>query len=224
MKKQKKKRETVSQQQAQTAVEPEKAAKHPGGRPTKFSPELAEKIISAIRVGGYVETAAAFAGISKDTFYEWLKRGAREQDGEFKEFSDAIGRAIADSEMRYVGVVAKAASGYDVVRERTIMEPGPDGKLQAASVTTDRTHEFNPAAAMWWLERRFMHRWGRMERPEVAELPDDKPIVTLTRETIDVYDPDRLARVIGAFAEAGLIPAEILAGFLIEDASQAAHH
>src|SRR3990167_11113206 len=139
MKKQKKKRETVSQQQAKTAVEPEKAAKHRGGRPTKFSPELAEKIISAIRVGGYVETAAAFAGISKDTFYEWLKRGAREQDGEFKEFSDAIGRAIADSEMRYVGVVAKAASGYDVVRERTIMEPGPDGDRKSTRLNSSHS-------------------------------------------------------------------------------------
>jgi len=63
-----------------------------------------------------------------------------------------------------------------------------------------------------------------------VEMPDDmfegdrKPLMTLKRETIDIYDPDRLARVIGAFAEAGLIPAEILAGFLIEDASQAAHH
>ena len=192
---------------------PRTSGKHPGGRPTKFDSGLADKIISAIKAGGYVETAAAFAGVNKDTFYAWLKRGAAEKSGPFKEFSDAIGRAIAESEMRYVSVVAKAASGYEVVRERTVIDMGPDGKPHTTT-TTDKSHEFNPPAAMWWLERRFPRRWGRMERPEISEVPErsrSEPLMTLKRETIDIYDPDRLARLISAFGEAGFIPEEATA-------------
>ena len=193
-------------------IPPRSSGKHPGGRPSGFSREIAERIVSAIKAGGYVETAAAFAGVSKDTFYAWLKRGASEKSGPFKEFSDAIGRAIAESEMRYVSIVAKAASGYDVVRERTVV--GMDIKGNPINtVTTEKSHEFNPQAAEWWLERRFPRRWGRMERPEGPELPgelQDKPLMTLKRETIDIYAPDRLARLISAFGEAGFIPEEAI--------------
>ena len=190
------------------------SGKHPGGRPTKFDSVLAKKIVDAIKAGGYVETAAAFAGINKVTFYDWLRRGAEAKEGKFKEFSNAVGQAIAESEMRYVSVVAKAASGYDVVRERTVTEVGPDGNAKTTSTTIDKSHEFNPPAAMWWLERRFPRRWGRMERPEMPEMPDDakgEPIATLKRETIDIYAPDRLARLISAFGEAGFIPEEATA-------------
>lgn len=186
--------------------------RHPGGRPTKFDSALADKIVSAIKAGGYVETAAAFAGVSKDTFYQWLRQGAKASSGQFKEFSDAVGRAIAESEMRYVSVVAKAASGYEVVREKTVTEIGSDGKLHTTT-TVDKSHEFNPPAAMWWLERRFPRRWGRMEREEIPEVPElrGEPLVTLKRETIDIYAPDRLARLISAFGEAGFIPEEATA-------------
>ena len=204
-----------------------KPQKHAGGRPTKFEPELAERIISAIKAGGYVETAAAYAGVRKSTFYDWLRRGAREQQGEFKEFSDAVQRAIADSEMRYVAVVAKAAGGYDVVTERTVVNQtlDKDGKIVTlTNQTTERGHEFSPQAAEWWLERRFPRKWGRMERPEGSELQEEdgeKPLATLKRETIDIYDPDRLARLIGAFAEAGLVPEEIVGRFALPDPAKA---
>lgn len=209
-----------------SVIPPRENGKHPGGRPSGFNPEMAERIVSAIKAGGYVETAAAFAGINKDTFYEWLKRGAKEKSGPFKEFSDAIGRAIAESEMRYVSVVAKAASGYDVIRERTVV--GVDFKGNPINtVTTEKSHEFNPQAAEWWLERRFPRRWGRMERPEGSELPEgsqERPLMTLKRETVDIYAPDRLARFISAFGEAGLIPEEILVRLPGQSPAQAEDH
>ena len=49
----------------------------PGKSKTKLTPELQERILLHLRVGAYVETAAACAGIHKDTFYEWMKKGAR---------------------------------------------------------------------------------------------------------------------------------------------------
>src|SRR5690242_17998991 len=51
--------------------------KHPGGRPTVLTKDVNDKILSFLRLGAYVETAVSAAGVAKDTFYRWLKEGAR---------------------------------------------------------------------------------------------------------------------------------------------------
>lgn len=125
------------------------------GRPTKWSPDVQAKIVQAIQAGGYIETAAAFAGISKTTLYDWLKRGAREKErlqknnrarlrkGEapFVEFSNAIEKALAEAEMRDVVLIGKAAAE----------------QWQAAA---------------WRLERKFPQRWGRRVAIEDAKERD----------------------------------------------------
>jgi transposase len=88
------------------------------GRPILLTPELHEEIIDNLRAGAYVETAAAAAGVNKTTFYEWLKRGARAKredkwpkaDQKFVDFSNAVKRAQADSEMRDLGLIGLAAA------------------------------------------------------------------------------------------------------------------
>lgn len=115
------------------------------GRPTKINDETIEKITRAIKAGNYIETAAAYAGIVKSTLYDWLKRGEREQqrvaqtpratvrksEEAFVKFSNAVKEALAESEMRDVLVISKAAE---------------EGQWQAAA---------------WRLERKFPDRWGR---------------------------------------------------------------
>ena len=44
-------------------------------RPTKLTPAVAERILSAIRAGNFMEVAARYAGISPSTLYRWLERG-----------------------------------------------------------------------------------------------------------------------------------------------------
>ncbi len=83
--------------------------KKPIGRPTKLTPELQAKILTAVRAGNYVETAAAHAGINKATLYDWLKRGADEESGIYREFSNAIEKAWADAEVMDVLLMSKAA-------------------------------------------------------------------------------------------------------------------
>jgi transposase len=111
--------------------------KHPSGRPTKLTPELQAKLCDAIRAGNYMETAAAFAGIRKATLQNWLRRGARQTQGIYHAFSEAVEKALADSEARDVALIAKAAA---------------DGQWQAAA---------------WRLERKFPDRWGRRDRHQV---------------------------------------------------------
>lgn len=79
------------------------------GRPNKLTPEIQQKIVDAIRMGNYIETAAAFAGINKSTLYDWLKKGARSKSGKFREFSNAVEKALAESEIRDVAVISAAS-------------------------------------------------------------------------------------------------------------------
>jgi hypothetical protein len=78
---------------------------------SKLTPELQEKILLHLRLGAYVETAAACAGIHKDTFYEWMKKGAR-GIAPYASFADAVHKAVAESESRDLATVLKASAKY----------------------------------------------------------------------------------------------------------------
>lgn len=77
-------------------------------RPTKLTPKLQEQIVSYLRAGAYVETAAAAAGIAKDTLYAWLRRGAAGEEP-FARFAAAVEEAQAKSELRDLAIIGKAA-------------------------------------------------------------------------------------------------------------------
>lgn len=129
------------------------------GRPTKLTPELQAEMVNIIRVGNYVETACAYVGLNKSTFYDWLKRGARELDRIkqnpkarirkeeeiFVEFSNAIKKAEAEAEARDVLIIGKAA-------------------------------ETQWQAAAWRLERRLPKKWGRSRPYQEDEDRDSKVI------------------------------------------------
>jgi transposase len=110
---------------------------------TKLTLAISDKLCSALRAGNYVDTAAAYAGVVKDTFYQWLRRGARatqaddhsKAEAPYRAFHDAVHEAIASSEIRDVALIAKAA-----------------------------TEQWQAAA--WRLERRYPDRWGKRERIE----------------------------------------------------------
>ena len=127
-----------------------KKAKRPVGRPLKLDAAILTQLLAALQAGAYIETAAAYAGLNKDTFYAWLKRGraAKEkaldvESGEinqrkipkieraFVEFSDAIEKALADSELLALQQIGAASLA---------------GAWQAAA---------------WRLERKFPQRYGR---------------------------------------------------------------
>lgn len=85
-------------------------ARPKGTTKLELNPDLQTRIVTYIQAGSYVETAAAAAGICKDTFYAWLKRGAAGEEP-FKGFSDAVEKAAAEAEVRDLAVVDKAARG-----------------------------------------------------------------------------------------------------------------
>jgi hypothetical protein len=85
--------------------------KRPGaGAPSKIhDAQVRAKILSAIRAGSYIETACAFAGITRKIFYEWLKRGARATTGIHREFSNDVQKALAEAELLHLRNISEAA-------------------------------------------------------------------------------------------------------------------
>jgi len=67
----------------------------------KYTPEIIQELIKYIEAGNYVETACDAVGISKDTFYRWMK--------EKSDFSDAIKKAESKAIARNVMIIQKAA-------------------------------------------------------------------------------------------------------------------
>lgn len=99
-------------------------------RPTKLTAEVSEKICRAIRAGNYPAVAARAAGISDATFYRWMEQGRNAKSGIHRDFYDAVGQAVAESEAHAVAILRKAST---------------NGEWRAAESL---------------LKRRFPHNWG----------------------------------------------------------------
>ena len=129
-------------------------------RPHKLDEDKIARVVEALRAGNYMETAAAYAGISKSILYKWLANGrevrqkvakggiASDLEAKQLELLDAVEKARAEAEVRNVHLIQQAAQG---------------GTWQAAA---------------WFLERSHPGKWGRREKVEMSG-PDGGPI-TLT--------------------------------------------
>ena len=176
-------------------------AKNLGGRPkgtTKLTPEIQDKIVAAIYAGNYLETAAAAAGVHKQTFYDWLYKGANAKKGDktaeiYKRFSDAVLKAMAESEAVAIAAIHQAGMPRDVTKTRTVRKqlivgdkPVLDENGRPVFTTetvTEVVRETDWRALAWRLERRFNKRWGRREYLETAIT--EKPIEEMSDAEID---------------------------------------
>ena len=107
-------------------------------RPTALTPLVQERILKLLRLGNYIYVACKAAGIHKDTFYEWMKRGrsSKAEDERFATFAIEVDAALGEAEARDVQTI-----------------------LMASQQTWQ--------AAAWRLERRFPERWSRSDRMRV---------------------------------------------------------
>jgi len=123
-------------------------SRYPKGSLPELTPEIANRICLHIGRGAYIETACALCGISKDTFYRWLRIAKSESPTIAAiELSDAVERAMAEAETRFLNIIDCAAEG---------------GAWQAAA---------------WRLERMFPSKWGRQGKLQVEHSgPEGRPI------------------------------------------------
>ncbi len=81
--------------------------------PSKLTPEVQKEICSWVRQGGYTQTAAAKAGIDRETYRRWFLRGKKETSGPYREFYLAVRTARAEAELAMIGVITGAAKKGD---------------------------------------------------------------------------------------------------------------
>jgi hypothetical protein len=75
----------------------------------KITPEIVEQITNAVRAGNYIDVAAAYVGVHRDTLYTWMKKGRVATSGPYYEFVAKLDQALAAAEVRDVALIGKAA-------------------------------------------------------------------------------------------------------------------
>lgn len=131
-------------------------------RPSKLTPEVQTLVVEMLQAGNFIETAAAAAGIDRDTIRQWLKRGARAKSGKFRRFRDEVVKAMAESEAGLIALVGNAAIGGDGVR----------GQWQAAA---------------WLLERKFPEKYARRQKIEAKVTQIRDPFEGRSPEELAFY-------------------------------------
>lgn len=139
---------------AKKASAPSETPERPG-RPSKLTQELVDKIVPIIRQGNYIDVAAASAGVSKDTFYTWLRLGARVNAGEMP--ARGTGKAGAYTRAELALFAALDSGVHQAVAEGQVFDMDRIDRAADAGVWQ---------AAAWRLERRFPELYAR--RAEVV--------------------------------------------------------
>ena len=81
-------------------------------RPTKLTPAVHESIVTSVRNGAHIETAAEAAGLNASTVWAWIRRADDDQldvEPAFLEFSEAVKKARAEAELAAIRVILDAA-------------------------------------------------------------------------------------------------------------------
>lgn len=175
---------------APAKAKPRSNGKHPGGRPPKLDDKTRDRIQTALAAGAYKETAAALAGINKDTLYHWLRQGAEAlrkagwdlaavppSDRPYAEFSDFMEKAMREGEANLLTTVALASRPRPA---RTVTRELADGSKVTETTEAQDGHW---QAAAWILERTRPDQYGRRDRMQLEGVRGGAPIVV---EKVDV--------------------------------------
>ena len=162
------------------------------GTSPKLTTELIEDLALLIRRGCYVETASAACGISKDTFYRWLRQGKNDEKNTLeRKLSNAVMMSLAEAEWRDVEVIDKAAHGTP---DKLLTDD--NGKLILDSNGNAIVIEYglppNWKASAWRLERKFPERWGRHTRTELDSSVSDSIEIIFVDSESDSDDQKKL--------------------------------
>lgn len=168
-------------------------AAQPRLRPTKLTPELAERIYELLRRGHYTRSACAYVGVSKSSLYNWLDKGASgrilvDQRPVREAFPTAADhrRALARwrAQLAREQLFADFADGVEMAQDfgeawlvEQILEMVGDPAVKHQKWT----------ALMTILERTRRDRWGRRSAVEHGT-PDGKPF-----PVSHVIDPSKLS-------------------------------
>lgn len=71
-------------------------------RPTKLTPAVQQRIVSAVAAGNYYEAACVYGGVDYRTFLRWMQRGEKAKSSIYGQFCQTVREAEAEAEVRMV--------------------------------------------------------------------------------------------------------------------------
>lgn len=156
----------------------------PKGRKTKLTDELTEKICKSMRMGSFIETAAAYAGVHKETLYEWLRKGAAKPKSIYGKFTDQVDAAWAEASLRDLTVIDLCAVGRKATYLKDkdgnlILDKHGDPICEQPALKPDWT------ASAFRLSRREKSKWGS-GRIQDAKPDSEDPTHAPSEVVIDV--------------------------------------
>ena len=83
------------------------------GRPTKLHKDIGDAIISNLSIGATYKDAAESAGITYNTFLNWLDKGDKAKSGIYYDFFGDVMQAQAEARLKYTKTIASAAAKGD---------------------------------------------------------------------------------------------------------------
>lgn len=124
--------------------------KRTGRRPIILDKGVQDNIVDAILGGNYLETAAAYAGVSRATLFEWLAKGREAQAQIQREEENLIPNAQVYAD--FLDAVEGAQARAEVQAVASLRKAGLE----------------HWQATAWWLERSRPRKYGRLERTEIT--------------------------------------------------------
>ncbi|MGA4995913.1 hypothetical protein [Nonomuraea bangladeshensis] len=130
--------------------------KHAGGRRTKLTPDLQERLCQHIREGLYLATACALANVGESTVYRWLADAAKDDaPDELRAFAEAVEQARAEAEKLAVSVIFQDFKGGVLIKraerpDGSVEEQWtpPNGKLALEYLARTRRDRYQPVKAL----------------------------------------------------------------------------
>lgn len=116
------------------------------GRPSKLTPEVSTRFFQALRAGNYYKACCSYAGISEQTFRNWMIRGTAELE------------RVAESSRRSVRVREQPYAEF--VRDVEVAEAEAEVRMVAQWQTHMPT---TWQACRDFLARRFPERWAQQK-------------------------------------------------------------
>lgn len=138
-------------------------------RPTKLTAAVTKDVCKAVAMGMTFELAAQYAGISKTTFFRWMRQGEEaDEDDPFRHFWHSVKSAESKGALNALATINRAAT---------------DGSWQAAAWLLERRHRYRKEAPIETMEHDEIEDEGTPEEiiAAIAELPEHMIIAALNR-------------------------------------------
>ena len=149
------------------------------GRLSKLTEEREKLILEEIRAGSYLEIACQQAGISDDTYYNWMNRGKKE----LERVAQSPGRRVRRSERKYVNFYLNVCEANAFSEDELV-------KLWRRAAPKDWR------AAAEFLARRYPERWSPTRKVQLT--------VDWREQVKDLgLDPDEVLRAATEFLAIG---------------------